>query len=104
VKPTRGWIPLAAALPLAMAGDFLPARLRHLAPLTRSRLDFLTHSRIYDVTKAERLLGFSASTSLTTGLARTVIWYAHQGYLPLQDELAPHRHAVARSSVSDERA
>jgi nucleoside-diphosphate-sugar epimerase len=98
-RPTRGWIPLAAALPLATAGDFLPARLRHLAPLTRSRLDFLTHSRVYDVTKAERILGFSASISLTTGLARTVSWYAHQGYLSLRDELGPRRHADASKSA-----
>ena len=52
-------------------------------PLTRSRLEFLTHSRMYDVTKAERLLGFTAPTDLPTGLARTVAWYRQSGYLPL---------------------
>jgi nucleoside-diphosphate-sugar epimerase len=45
------------------------------------RLDFLTHSRVYDVTKARRLLGFAA-IDLPTGTARTMSWYRQQGLLP----------------------
>jgi nucleoside-diphosphate-sugar epimerase len=76
-----GYIPLPAAQAVAVLGDQLPPKLRRSAPLTRSRLDFLTHSRIYDVTKAMRLLGFTAATDLPTGAARTMSWYWQQGLL-----------------------
>lgn len=78
-----GFIPLAAARTLAAVGDMLPSRLRRAAPLTRTRLAFLTHSRVYDVSKAERLLDFQATTSLATGIAQSVDWYRNHGYLPL---------------------
>ena len=57
-------------------------RLPSRAPLTRSRLDFLTHSRVYDVAKARRLLDFAAATDLTTGIRQSVAWYRRHGYLP----------------------
>jgi nucleoside-diphosphate-sugar epimerase len=77
-----GHIPLLAAHAVAILGDALPAKLRRSAPLTRSRLDFLTHSRIYDVTKAERVLDFEALTDLGTGAATTIAWYRNEGHLP----------------------
>jgi nucleoside-diphosphate-sugar epimerase len=77
----RGHIPLPAAQAVAVVGDRLPSNLKRSAPLTRSRLDFLTHSRVYDVRKAERLLGFAAATDLPTGTARSMAWYREQGYL-----------------------
>jgi nucleoside-diphosphate-sugar epimerase len=64
-----------------MLGDRLPAGLKRSAPLTSSRLDFLTHSRVYDVSKARRLLDFAAPTDLSTGIARTMKWYRQQRYL-----------------------
>jgi nucleoside-diphosphate-sugar epimerase len=76
-----GHIPLPAAQAAAAVGDHLPARLKRSAPLTRSRLEFLTHSRVYDVTKAQRLLDFSAATDLPTGAAYSMAWYRDQGYL-----------------------
>jgi nucleoside-diphosphate-sugar epimerase len=78
----RGNIPLPAARALAVAGDRLPARLKRLAPLTRNRLDFLTNSRVYDVAKARRVLGFTAAIDVPTGIARSVAWYRLHGYLP----------------------
>jgi nucleoside-diphosphate-sugar epimerase len=78
----RGYIPLPAARGLAAVGDSLPARMKRTAPLTRSRLDFLTHSRVYEVSKAQEMLEFAAQTDLRTGLARTVAWYRDQGFLP----------------------
>ncbi|HEX5303350.1 MAG TPA: NAD-dependent epimerase/dehydratase family protein [Streptosporangiaceae bacterium] len=77
-----GRIPVAAARAVAGVGDRLPAALRQYVPLTSSRVEFLTHSRMYDVSKAARLLGFTAPTDLPTGLARTVAWYRLLGYLP----------------------
>lgn len=81
-RPAAGHIPLSAARAMAWAGDQLPARLKPAAPLTRSRLDFLTHSRVYDIAKASQLLDFTAPTALSTGAAETVAWYRRQGYMP----------------------
>jgi len=77
-----GHIPVSVARVVAGLGDRLPPGLKQHVPLTRSRIDFLTHSRVYDVTKAARLLDFAAATDLPTGLARTVAWYRQRGYLP----------------------
>jgi nucleoside-diphosphate-sugar epimerase len=71
----RGRIPFPLATAAATAFDLLPDHLRRRAPLTRSRLDFLTHSRVYDVSKAREVLGFSAPTDLETGVRRTMCWY-----------------------------
>lgn len=77
----RGHIPLTLATATARLGDVLPRRVRRKAPLTSSRLAFLTHSRVYDVSKARRMLGFTASTGLQAGAARTVAWYRAHGHL-----------------------
>jgi nucleoside-diphosphate-sugar epimerase len=77
-----GHIPVLAAKAVAVLGDRLPPDLRRSAPLTSSRLDFLTHSRVYDVTKALRLLDFAAATDLPTGTARAMAWYRGRGFLP----------------------
>lgn len=77
-----GHIPAPAARAVAGLGDRLPPGLKQRVPLTRSRLDFLTHSRVYDVAKAARMLDFAAPTDLSTGIARTVAWYRQHGYLP----------------------
>jgi nucleoside-diphosphate-sugar epimerase len=82
VAPPRGHIPLPVARAVALGGDVLPARLQPLAPLTRSRLDFLTHSRVYSVAKARQVLDFAAAIDLPTGIARSVAWYRQHGYLP----------------------
>jgi nucleoside-diphosphate-sugar epimerase len=80
-----GYIPVSAARAVAGLADRLPYGLQQRVPLTRSRLDFLTHSRVYDVSKASRLLGFVAPTDLSSGLAHTVAWYRKRGYLPPDD-------------------
>ena len=80
-KPARGRIPLPVARGLAEVVDMMPAGVRASAPLTRSRLDFLTHSRVYSVRKAEDLLDFVAPTLLRAGIGRTVDWYRTNGYL-----------------------
>lgn len=87
VAPPRGWIPLPVARLIATAGDLLPGTLKQMAPLTRSRLDFLTHSRAYDVSKAREVLGFTSLTDLPEGIGRAVAWYRQEGYL------APRRNA-----------
>ncbi|HKC73390.1 MAG TPA: NAD-dependent epimerase/dehydratase family protein [Chloroflexota bacterium] len=86
VAPPRGRIALPMARVVALAGDLLPARLQPLAPLTRSRLDFLTHSRVYNVAKARHVLDFAAAIDLPTGIGRSVAWYRQHGYLPAGPE------------------
>jgi dihydroflavonol-4-reductase len=76
-----GHIPLPAARAVASACDRLPTSLRRSAPLTSSRLEFLTHSRVYDVTKARQVLGFEARTDLATGARLSMAWYRAQGLL-----------------------
>jgi nucleoside-diphosphate-sugar epimerase len=82
IQLPSGHIPYFAARAAAGVGDLLPPGLKQHAPLTRSRLEFLTHSRVYDVTKAARMLDFAAETDLSTGVTRTVEWYRQRGYLP----------------------
>ncbi|HUX87375.1 MAG TPA: hypothetical protein VMW65_10260, partial [Chloroflexota bacterium] len=82
VRETRGSIPSLLAWGLGLSGDMLVSTLHVSPPLTRSRLDFLTNSRFYDVSKAQRLLGFTAKTELADGIAQTVQWYQEAGYLP----------------------
>jgi nucleoside-diphosphate-sugar epimerase len=77
-----GRIPMAAARSLAALGDAMPNRLRRAAPLTSNRLDFLTHSRVYCVAKAERRLHFVARTGLLSGVSQSIAWYRQHGYLP----------------------
>jgi nucleoside-diphosphate-sugar epimerase len=88
VAPPRGTIPLAVARAMALAGDLLPARLKPLAPLTRSRLAFLTRSRVYNVANARQVLGFAAAIDLPSGIGRSVAWYRQHGYLPAGPEAA----------------
>lgn len=51
------------------------------APLTRSRVAFLTHSRVYDISRASTELGFAPAIDLEEGMKRTAEWYRKHGYL-----------------------
>lgn len=51
------------------------------APLTRSRVNFLTHSRVYDISRARAELGFAPSMSLDEGMRHTAAWYYKHQYL-----------------------
>lgn len=84
-----GRIPLPAARAVATLGDWMPPPLKRSAPLTSSRLNFLTHSRVYDVTKAKRILGFVAPTDLATGIALSVAWYQRHHHLATPARAVP---------------
>ncbi len=45
------------------------------APLTRSRVQFLTHSRVYDISRARSELGYSPEVGMEEGLKLTAAWY-----------------------------
>ena len=51
------------------------------APLTRSRVQFLTHSRLYDISRAKSDLGFAPKVSLEEGMKQTAAWYYKHHYL-----------------------
>jgi nucleoside-diphosphate-sugar epimerase len=51
------------------------------APLTRSRVQFLTHSRIYDISRAKSDLGFAPKVSLEESMKLTAAWYYKHHYL-----------------------
>lgn len=50
-------------------------------PIFRRRVDFFINNRSYDVSKAERLLGFQPSVKMVAGLEQTAEWYRSQSML-----------------------
>ena len=50
-------------------------------PLYRRRVDFFRKTRSFNISKANRELGFQPTTDLKTGMQRTVDWYQDNGYL-----------------------
>ncbi|HEY6542302.1 MAG TPA: hypothetical protein VIZ18_15265, partial [Ktedonobacteraceae bacterium] len=51
------------------------------APLTRSRVQFLTSSRIYDSSRARSELGYTPTVGLEEGMKLTASWYYKHHYL-----------------------
>src|SRR6266852_5728691 len=51
------------------------------APLTRSRVKFLTNSRTYDISRAASELGYAPGVALEEGMKLTAAWYNEQHYL-----------------------
>lgn len=51
------------------------------APLTRSRVKFLTHSRVYSIKRAQRDLEYAPKVGLDEGMKATAVWYKKHGYL-----------------------
>jgi nucleoside-diphosphate-sugar epimerase len=51
------------------------------APLTRSRVKFLTHSRIYDISRARSELGYKPEVGLEEGMKRTAAWYCKHHFI-----------------------
>ena len=76
-----------ASIPLwlaSLAADIfamVPGLPGERAPLTRSRVAFLTGSRVYDNSRAKAELGFSPKVSLHEGLKQTAAWYHEHHYL-----------------------
>ncbi len=51
------------------------------APLTRSRVKFLTNSRVYSIDRARKELGYTPKIGLEEGMKATATWYQKHGYL-----------------------
>lgn len=59
----------------------IPGMKGERAPLTRSRVQFLTNSRIYDISCAQSELGYAPKIELEEGMKLTAVWYYKQHYL-----------------------
>jgi dihydroflavonol-4-reductase len=77
----KGSIPLWLANLASDIFSVIPGIKGENAPLTRSRVQFLTRSRVYDISKAKSELGFVPIVGLETGMKNTAEWYHKHGYL-----------------------
>ena len=50
-------------------------------PIYPRRVEFFHNDRAFDISKAQRLLGFKPQMSLYEGLSQTAEWYRNNGYL-----------------------
>jgi nucleoside-diphosphate-sugar epimerase len=76
-----GDIPLWLANLASDIFSVIPGLQGENAPLTRSRVKFLTNSRVYSIERAKRDLGFSPRVDLEEGMKCTATWYQKHGYL-----------------------
>jgi nucleoside-diphosphate-sugar epimerase len=74
-------IPLWLANLASDVFSVIPGMKGENAPLTRSRVQFLTHNRVYDMSKAKTELGFTPKVELEEGMKNTAEWYKKHGYL-----------------------
>jgi nucleoside-diphosphate-sugar epimerase len=77
----NGSIPLWLANLASDMFSVIPGIKGENAPLTRSRVQFLTRSRVYDISKARSELDFVPIVGLETGMKNTAEWYHKHGYL-----------------------
>jgi nucleoside-diphosphate-sugar epimerase len=76
-----GSIPLWFANLASDIFAIMPGMRGEQAPLTRSRVQFLTHSRIYDISRARSELSYSPVVGLEEGMRRTAVWYQKHHYI-----------------------
>ena len=76
-----GSIPLWLANLAADIFAVVPGFQGERAPLTRSRVQFLTNSRVYNCSRAVDELGFKATVDMERGMRQTAEWYFKHHYL-----------------------
>lgn len=81
VPQQRFLVPVAPVMAAAAVCEAVCRPLGIQPPLFRRRVDFFTHHRAFDVSKARRILGFQAEIELEDGLRRTADWYRSEGFL-----------------------
>lgn len=80
-RPCPLSLPTWMAYGAAKLFGWLPGMDESKAPLTPSRIDFLTHSRVYSCERAQRELSFVPQVELNDGIRYTIAWYREHGYL-----------------------
>jgi nucleoside-diphosphate-sugar epimerase len=76
-----GSIPLWLANLASDIFAVMPGMRGERAPLTRSRVKFLTNSRIYDISRAISEMGYAPKVGLEEGMKLTASWYYKHHYL-----------------------
>lgn len=76
-----GSIPLWLANLASDVFTLVPGFQDERAPLTRSRVRFLTNSRVYNIDRAKNELGYTPKMGLDEGMRQTAAWYQKHGYL-----------------------
>jgi nucleoside-diphosphate-sugar epimerase len=76
-----GNIPLWLAHLAADVFAVIPGLQGERAPLTHSRVKFLTQSRVYSIERARNELGYAPQVELEEGMQQTVRWYRKHRYL-----------------------
>jgi nucleoside-diphosphate-sugar epimerase len=74
-------IPLWVANTASDVFSVIPGIQGEDAPLTRSRVKFLTNSRLYSIERARHELGYEPKVTLEDGMKLTAAWYHQHGYL-----------------------
>jgi nucleoside-diphosphate-sugar epimerase len=77
----KGSIPLGLANLASDIFALIPGFQGERAPLTRSRVKFLTNSRVYSIERARKELGYAPEVGLEEGMQSTAAWYQKHGYL-----------------------
>ncbi len=77
----KGDIPLPLANLASDIFSLIPGFQGENAPLTRSRVKFLTNSRMYSIERAQKELGYVPKIGLDDGMKETAAWYQKHGYL-----------------------
>lgn len=77
----KGDIPLWLANFASDVFSLLPGFDGEKAPLTRSRVRFLTNSRLYNIERARKELGYAPKVNLEEGMKQTALWYEKHGLL-----------------------
>jgi nucleoside-diphosphate-sugar epimerase len=77
----KGSIPHWLAYLASDIFSVIPGMKGEHAPLTHSRVQFLTQSRVYDISKAKAELGFVPYVGLEVGIKNTAESYHKHGYL-----------------------
>ncbi len=68
----------------ALGCEIVCTPLRISPPIFRRRVDWFRQNRAFDISKAQREIGYKPGVDLKTGLMRTAQWYKEQNYLPVQ--------------------
>lgn len=71
-------IPYWPAWIAAVGTEAVSSVLKIQPPIFRRRIDWFKQNRAFDISKAQRELGYQPKVDLHTGLSRTAVWYREQ--------------------------
>jgi nucleoside-diphosphate-sugar epimerase len=81
VPPPRLHVPVWPVWMAGAACEALCAPFGIEPPLYRRRVDFFTKSRAFSIARARAELGYAPRIALRDGIAQTLDWYRHHGWL-----------------------